>query len=178
LGLPVDEGRIGEKRGRHRLQRSATRSFLHHVGLGREIEVHLHGAGPVHHGFPERADPVHVVGHQPVAPLGHHRHLVMRPDRGGAQPDEAHADRSATSRTSRRCSFTSSQVWWIVSSGAPDSSSCPPGSRLTFAPSFSSPMMLSPSKIGLPAETVAQAFQHRPDRALALVGQRLQVSRQ
>ena len=42
--------------------------------------------------FAERADPVHVVGHQPVAPLGHHRHLFVLPDRGGPQTDEVHAD--------------------------------------------------------------------------------------
>ncbi len=55
---------------------------------------------------------------------------------------------SAICLTSRRCSFTSSQVWWIVSSGAPDSSSWPPGSRLTFAPFLTRPMMLPASVTG------------------------------
>jgi hypothetical protein len=56
---------------------------------------------------------------------------------------------SATDFTSRRCSFTSSQVSWIVLSGAPDSSSCPPGSSETLAPSCVRPMMLSPSNTGV-----------------------------
>jgi hypothetical protein len=52
VGLALEEGRIGEQRGRHRLQRQRDAELLDHVGLGREIEVHLHRAGPVHHGFP------------------------------------------------------------------------------------------------------------------------------
>ena len=37
---------------------------------------------------------------------------------------------SPTSFTCFRWVCTSSQVWWIVSSGAPDSSNWPPGSRV------------------------------------------------
>ena len=37
---------------------------------------------------------------------------------------------SAIERTSSRCEFTSQQVWWIVSSGAPDNSSWPAGSSV------------------------------------------------
>ena len=56
---------------------------------------------------------------------------------------------SAIAFTSRRCSFTSSQVSWIVRSGAPESSSCPPGSRLTLASPFCSPMSFPASSTGL-----------------------------
>ena len=56
---------------------------------------------------------------------------------------------AATASTSAKWPFTSSQVWWIVSSGAPDSSSWPPGSRLTLAPSRSSPISLPASSTGV-----------------------------
>ena len=55
---------------------------------------------------------------------------------------------SAMSLTWLKCVFTSWQVSCILPKGAPDSSSCPPGSNETFAPSFTSPMMLPASKIG------------------------------
>ena len=50
---------------------------------------------------------------------------------------------SAISRSCARWALPSRQVWWMVSSGAPDSSNCPPGSRL-MAPwpvGSTSPMM-------------------------------------
>ncbi len=47
---------------------------------------------------------------------------------------------SATSRTSFKCPFTSSQVSCRVSSGAPESSNCPPGSSETDAPLRRQPM--------------------------------------
>ena len=34
----------------------------------------------------------------------------------------------ATSRTCARCAISSDWVWWMVSTGAPDSSNWPPGS--------------------------------------------------
>ena len=34
----------------------------------------------------------------------------------------------AISRTCARCACSSVQVWWMVSTGAPESSNCPPGS--------------------------------------------------
>ena len=37
------------------------------------------------------ADRAHVAGHQRVAALGHHRHLVLAPDRAAAEADEARA---------------------------------------------------------------------------------------
>ena len=40
---------------------------------------------------------------------------------------------------------TSSQVSWIDSKGAPESSTCPPGSSETLAPSWLSAMTFSPS---------------------------------
>jgi hypothetical protein len=54
---------------------------------------------------------------------------------------------SATVFTSSRCRPVSLQIWWMSSSGAPDSSNCPPGSRLTDAPSRSSPMIGSPCRL-------------------------------
>ena len=87
-----EEGRVGKKGRRDRLQSQRHAQFLHHVGLGPEIEVHLHGAGAAHHGRAHGADLLHVAVHQLVTPLGHQRHVLMRPARGRAKTDEAHAD--------------------------------------------------------------------------------------
>ncbi len=90
--LALGERRIGEQRGGDRLQRHRHAHLLHHVRLGPEIEVHLHRAGPAHHLGAVGAHGAHVGVHQPVPPLGHQRHLVVGPDRGRAQPDEARTD--------------------------------------------------------------------------------------
>ena len=92
IGLAIQKRRIREQRGRNRLQSQCHAELLNHVRLGREIEVHLHGTGPVHHGFAHGADAVHVIGHQLIPALGHDRHLLMAPLRGSAQTDEADAD--------------------------------------------------------------------------------------
>ncbi len=91
VGLALEEGGTGAKRGGHRLQRQRHAQLLHHVGFRPEIEVHLHGAGAIHHLGAVRANLAHVIGHQPVAALGHARHLVMRPDRRGTDAGKAHA---------------------------------------------------------------------------------------
>ena len=58
------------------------------------------------------------------------RHLGWKP-----MPRNPSCSSSATALTSRRWLPTSRQVWWMSSSGAPDSSSCPAGSSVTEAPS-------------------------------------------
>ncbi len=42
-----------------------------------------------------RPDTAHVVGHQPVAALGHHRHVFVPPDRRGADAEMPDAQRFA-----------------------------------------------------------------------------------
>ena len=42
VGLALGERRVGEHRGRDRLQREPDAQLLDHVGFGREIEVRLH----------------------------------------------------------------------------------------------------------------------------------------
>ena len=42
-----------------------------HVGLVREVEVHLHRASTQHHIKAERADLRHLTAHDPVAPFRH-----------------------------------------------------------------------------------------------------------
>ena len=58
--LAFGERRIGEQRGRDRLQRERDAQLLHHVGFGGEVEIGLHRAGAVHHVEAERADLRHV----------------------------------------------------------------------------------------------------------------------
>jgi hypothetical protein len=55
---------------------------------------------------------------------------------------------SAIFLTSSRCVCTSQQVWCRVSSGAPLSSNCPPGSRLMLQPCFASAIGLPFSSTG------------------------------
>jgi hypothetical protein len=62
-----------------RLQRHRNPQLLHHVGFGREIEIGLHRAGPEHHVEAVLADLRHVVAHDLVAALRHHRNLGARP---------------------------------------------------------------------------------------------------
>ena len=80
----------------------------------------------------------------------------------------------ATSRNCARCAISSEQVWCTVSTGAPDSSNCPPGSSEIAPPPVTSnmPMMLPSSSDRLPAEQVLHAFEQRADAAPALIGDR------
>ena len=63
VGLAFGERRIGEQRGRERLQRQADAELLRHVGFGRIVEIDLDGAGAQHHVEAEAADPRHVAQH-------------------------------------------------------------------------------------------------------------------
>ena len=145
--LALGEGRIGEERGGDRLQRQADAELVAHVGFVGEIEVHLHRAGAEHHVEAAGADLRHVVGHDLVARFRHDRRLGERPFRAHAEAEEADAERIGDLRTCARCAFTSRQVWWIVFSGAPESSNWPPGSSEIAPPptGSASPMMFSPS---------------------------------
>ena len=91
-GLALDEGRIGEKRGGDRLEREADPHLADHVGLGLEIQIDLHRAGPDHHVEPERAPLGHVVAHDPVAALGHPGDLVAPGAGVEAEPDQPDAE--------------------------------------------------------------------------------------
>ena len=92
VGLPFGEGRIGEECRRQRLQRKAGAEFLHHGRLARIVEIDLDGAGPQHHIEPQIADAGHVVLHDLVAALGHHRQVGSRLVRPHAEAEEAHAE--------------------------------------------------------------------------------------
>ena len=92
VGLALEERRIGEQRRGHWLQRQGDAQFPDHIRLGGEIEGHLHRAGAAHHRLAAGADALHVAVHQAVAALGHQGHLVMGPDRGCPQTDEADTD--------------------------------------------------------------------------------------
>ena len=84
IWFAIKERRVGKQRSRHGLQRNRDAHFLDHVGFGRKIEVHLHGAGPAHHHFARRTDLVHIGIHQLIAALRHQWHFVMRPSGGSA----------------------------------------------------------------------------------------------
>jgi hypothetical protein len=66
----------------------------------------------------------------------------------------------------------------MVSTGAPESSNCPPGSSEIAPPPVTSarPMMFGPSMIGSQPSRCLHADQQRADRALALIGHRIAPS--
>jgi hypothetical protein len=69
------------------------------------------------------------------------------------------------------------QVWWSVSTAAPDSSSWPAGSSVTEAPSFDSAMTRpgpSPIRSSIASEA-RQALQQGLDATIAIEGRRTQV---
>jgi len=105
VGLPFGEGRVGEERGRHWLEREADPEFLHHVGLARIVEVGLDGAGAQHHVEPEIADLGHVIEHDRVAALGHDGQVgarFVRPhSRAEKSEPEPVADHLALSEVAR-----------------------------------------------------------------------------
>ncbi len=92
--LAFGEGRIGEQRGRDRLQRERDPQLLDHVGFGGEVEIGLHRAGPVHHVEAELADLRHVIRHDAIAALRHHRDFGARPFRRHAEAEKADAERA------------------------------------------------------------------------------------
>ena len=61
FGRPSVKGELAKSAVATGCSASETRIFLHHVGLGAEIEVHLHGRGAQHHVEAARADLRHVV---------------------------------------------------------------------------------------------------------------------
>ena len=82
---------------------------------------------------------------------------------------------SQTSRTCRRCSCTSSQVWCTVSSGAPLNSNCPPGSSvIEHRASFASAITLPFSSTGSQPKRVI-ALQQRADAVRPLIGHARQI---
>ena len=92
IGFAFKKRRVAKERVGHRLQRKGHAQLLHHIRLGREIEIHLDRASSPHHDFARRADSVHIGIHQLVTALWHHRHLVMRPMWRGPKPDEANTN--------------------------------------------------------------------------------------
>ena len=79
--LAILEGRVCKQRRRHRLQCERRAELLAHVGLVREIEVHLHRAGAQHHIEAERADFWHVTAHDPVTAFRHEADVFTSGDR-------------------------------------------------------------------------------------------------
>ena len=144
--LAFGEGRVGEQGGGDRLQRQADAELLRHVGFGRIVEVDLDGAGAQHHVEAEAADLRHVVEHDPVAALGHDRQLAARLVRPHAEAEEADAELVADRLDLVEVPPGLAQVWWRCSSGAPDSSSWPAGSRLTVPSAPVSAMTLPPPR--------------------------------
>ena len=89
VGLAFGERRVGEERGRDRLERQSDAELLNHIGFAGIIEVHLDRARAKHHVESEVADLGHVVQHDRVAALGHHREVGARLVRPHAEPEEA-----------------------------------------------------------------------------------------
>src|SRR6185312_13834234 len=169
------ERRIGEQRGGDRLQREAGAEFLDHVRFGREIQVHLHGAGARHHVQAERADLGHVFAHDLVAALGHPRHLVAPPLRL-----EAHAEETQANAVGHGAHFLQMRVHLAAS--LVDGFQRRAG-QFQLAGRLQRDVGLVAGERDrniafagdLPAVTRGDAFEQRADAALALERRRLQV---
>ena len=120
---------------------------------------------------PMAADARHVAHHDLVAALGHDRQLLaglVGPHAEAEEADPAGARRLAL--TWARWRPVSAQVSWRFSSGAPDSSSWPAGSRLTVAVARRAcAMTLPPSSTGSQPNSL-QAEQDVADAAGLVVG--------
>ena len=91
--LALRERRIGEQRGRQRLQLQRDLHLAPHVGFRREVEIHLDRAAAVHHVEAVAADLRHVGGHDVVARFRHARRLGKRPFRAAAKAEKPDAER-------------------------------------------------------------------------------------
>ncbi len=94
FGLPSVKGELANSAVMTGCSAMRHAQLLDHVGFGREVEVGLHRAGAIHHVEAERADLRHVIGHDLVAALRHHRHVGARPIRRHADAEEADAERA------------------------------------------------------------------------------------
>ena len=170
FGLPSVKGRIGEQGRRDRLQRQANPEFLHHVGFGGIVQIHLDRAGAQHHVEPEAALFRHVVAHDPVAALGHPRHVGALPFRIEAQADQAGAHLFGHR-------FGLGQVGVDLVAGLVDVFQRRAG-EFELAAGFEADRSVAPFQADQgvllaqrrPAEAL-QAFEQGPDAALALIGQ-------
>ena len=87
LALPSDRlefAKIAETIGE---AASAEPHLLHHVGLGRVVEVGLHGGGREHHLERQRPVARQIRAHDPVARLRHHGHVGDAVERVDAEPE-------------------------------------------------------------------------------------------
>ena len=170
--LPSKNGELAKSAVATGCSASADPELLHHVRLGGEVEVHLHGAGPVHHLRAVAADLPHVARHQRVAALRHHRHLACGPLRRRAEADEAGAD-----LVGDRLHLAQMLVHLVA--GLVDGPERRAG-ELELAARLEADVgavLLQPDQLARlldrrPAEAVAQPREHGVDRAVALVGQR------
>ena len=89
VGLSFRERTTGEQGGGDRLQGQRCPEFGHHVGLVREVQIRLDGAGAQHHVEAELALLRHIVPHDDIAALGHDRHFLAPPHRIEARAEEA-----------------------------------------------------------------------------------------
>ena len=173
--LALGEGRVGEQRRGNRLQRQRGAELAHHVGFVGEVEVDLHGAGPVHHVEAKAALLGHVGAHDVIAGLGHLRHLVAPP--GGR---EAHAEHPGVHRLADLFDLVEVSVHFVAGlmqgfqrrAGEFDLAA-----RLQrdVAAFLGQRDRLVAFEHRHPAAVFGQAFQEGADAALALVGQGLQV---
>ena len=90
--LALKKRRVGKQCCRHWLQGQRHPQFFHHVCLGPEVEIDLHGSRAPHHITTHGPHFGHVVIHQLIPPLGHQWHLIVVPDRRRAQTNKANTD--------------------------------------------------------------------------------------
>ena len=145
MGLPSVNGELANSAVASGCSARRHAELLHHVGLARIIEVGLDGAGAQHHVEPERADARHVAQHDLVAALGHDRQLVAASCRARSRARGSRCPSSSPIALHLREVAAGLGAGLVqVSSGAPDSSNWPAGSRLIAPSAPDSAMTLPP----------------------------------
>ena len=170
--LALQEGRVGEQRRRHRLQRQRHAQLLHHVGFRGEIEIDLHRAGPEHHVAAIAAHLVHVGRHDAVAALGHDRRFGPCPDRRGAEAEES--DAQPVAHLAHLGQVLVNLFAGLVHGAERRAREFELPARLqrdvAQALGIGERDDVGALVDALPAEAVAQALEQRPDRAFAVIG--------
>ncbi len=87
------EWRVGEQRGRDRLQRQRGAELLDHIPFAGKVQIDLHRAGAFHHVQAQRAHARHVLTHDAIALLGHPGNFLAFRARVESQAQESQAHR-------------------------------------------------------------------------------------
>ena len=124
------------------------------------------------------ANAPHVIGHQPIAPLGHPRHVVMRPVRRGPDPHEPHAHRVCDGRDLFQMVAQFGGGFVHVRHRRAGKFKLSAGLKADIGPIALQADHLAAFAHALPSEPLGQPLEQRRDRGITRIGQRFMAARQ